>query len=463
MADPNLYDALVVGAGQAGPSVARYLASLGQRVALVERDKLGGTCLNSGCRPTKALRASARAVHVARSSAAHGVTVGDVSFDLAVAMERMRGLVDGWRDGFRQVLASTEGIELIPGHARFTGTRGGQHELQVGERTIRSRHVVLDVGARARVPSIPGLDSIPYLTHESILALDTLPEHLVILGGSYISLEFGQIFRRFGSRVTIVEGGPRLASREDASVSEDIRRFLEEEGVEVHVETQVALVAASAEGGVEFTLQDRTQLTGSHLLLAVGRVPNTDRLGLDTIGLETDARGYIKTDGQFRTPLPGIVALGDVNGRGAFTHTAYQDGEIYIDALKGGLRSADDRITTYAMFTDPPLGRVGMTTREARASGRTVLKASYGMDAVTKAALDGERHGRIEILVDASSEQILGATCLGLFGDEIVQIVSALMHAGAPYTVLQHMLPIHPTVAEFFPTVLAGLAPLDPE
>ncbi|MEL6188358.1 MAG: FAD-dependent oxidoreductase, partial [Myxococcota bacterium] len=335
--------------------------------------------------------------------------------------------------------------------------------LQVDERQIRSRHVVLDVGARARIPSIPGLDSVPYLTNESVLALDTLPEHLVILGGSYISLEIGQIFRRFGSRVTVIEGGPRLAGREDAPVSDEIRSFLEEEGVEVWVESQVGLAAASARGGVELTLQDRTVLEGSHLLLAVGRVPNTDKLGLETIGLRTNARGFIETDGQFRTQVPGIVALGDVNGRGAFTHTAYQDGEIYIDALKGGTRSADDRISTYAMFTDPPLGRVGMTTREARASGRTVLKASYAMDAVTKAALDGERRGRIEVLVDADSHQILGATCLGLFGDEIVQIVSALMHAGAPYSVLQHMLPIHPTVAEFFPTILDGLAPLGPE
>ena len=452
------FDAIVIGAGQAGPGVARHLASVGGQVAVVEQDKVGGTCLNRGCRPTKALRASARIAHLARTASEHGVTTGDVVVDFAAAMARKDRMIDGWVDSSTKSLEDTDGITLVHGRARFTGTEDGEHVLTVDERSLAAPKVFLNVGTRATEPPIPGLDDVDWLDNDSILHLDSLPEHLVIVGGSYIALEFGQMFRRFGSGVTILERGQHIAGREDDDIAAEITRFLVEEGVDIR--TDVSVEAVAAEGGGVRVDAGTGSIAGSHLLLAVGRTPNTDLLDLAAVGLETDDRGSITTDGTFHTSVEGIWALGDINGRGAFTHTSYQDQEILIDSLTGGSRTADGRIPTYAMFTDPPLGRVGMSERDARQSGQRVLMATFPMSEHTRAILDGETAGLIKLLVDADTDRFLGAATLGMAGDEIIQVVSALMHADAPCRVLAEMLPIHPTVAEFFPTILGKLEPL---
>ena len=458
------FDTIVIGAGQAGPGLATFLAGDGQRVALIEADKVGGTCLNRGCRPTKALRASARVAHLARTAGKHGVDTGDVSVDFAAVIARKDEMIDGWVSGFAEYLGGVERLELIRGEGRFTGTVDGRHHVAVGERVLAAPAVILNVGTRATVPPTPGLDPalgdvVPYLDNDSVLHLDALPRHLVILGGSYIGLELGQLFRRLGSEVTIIERGPRVAGREDPEISAEIARFFAAEGVTLRTDVGVTRVE-TVDGGVRVVTADGDDVGGTHLLVAVGRTPNTDTLALDTIGLATDDRGFVATDGSFHTAVHGVWTLGDVNGRGAFTHTSYQDHEILVDHLRGGARSADGRIPTYAMFTDPPLGRVGFNDREARASGRRVLKASFPASRITRAVLDGETDGLVNVLVDADSEQLLGASVLCLSGDEIVQIVSALMHAGASYRVLADMLPIHPTMAEFYPTILKSLTPL---
>lgn len=450
------YDAIVIGAGQSGPGVARYLAGAGRRVALVEADKVGGTCLNRGCRPTKAMRASARVAHQARRAGDYGVSTGAVTVDFAAVVARKDAIIEPWVRGSTDSLAHTDGIDLIVGEARFTGRDGDAFTVAVGDRELRTTEVFLNVGTRATVPPIPGLDQVEFLDNDAILHLDALPEHLIVVGGSYIGLEFGQMFARFGSQVTVLERGPQVAGREDADVRDEIARFLTAEGLDLRTGVTVTAVAPDGDG-VRVELGDGSSVRGSHLLVAIGRTPNTDRLGLDTIGLATDERGFISTDGVFRTAVDGVWALGDINGRGAFTHTSYQDYEILVDHLDGGTRSADTRIPTYAMFTDPPLGRVGMTEREAVAAGRNVLVSTYAMSDLTRAILDGETDGMIKLLVDGDTDRFLGAATLGLAGDEIVQIVSALMHADAPCRVLAEMLPIHPTVAEFFPTILAGL------
>jgi pyruvate/2-oxoglutarate dehydrogenase complex dihydrolipoamide dehydrogenase (E3) component len=452
-------DAVVIGAGQAGPGIATVLAEMGRRVALVEADKVGGTCLNRGCRPTKALRASARVAHLARTASRHGIHTGQVTVDFAAVMARKDTLIDGWVAGLAQSLEHVDGMTLLYGEARFEGRAGPAFEISVGDRTLTAPEVFLNVGTRATTPAIPGLDEVAWLDNDSVLHLDELPSHLVVLGGSYIGLELGQLFRRFGSAVTIIEAGPAIAGREDPEISAEITRVLQSEGIAIHTSTAVERIER-ADGGVLAHLAGAT-VEGSHLLLAVGRTPNTDRLDLDRIGLGTDGRGYLATDGVFRTSVDGVWALGDINGRGAFTHTSYQDYEILADHLRGGQRTADGRIPTYAMFTDPPLGRIGMNDHEARASGRMVSKASLPMSAVTRAQLEAETDGLINILVDTETERFLGASVLGLTGDEIVQIISALMHAGAPFHALAEMLPIHPTVAEFYPTILGGLAPLE--
>ena len=453
------FDAIVVGAGQAGPGIATTLVDQGRRVALIEQDKVGGTCLNRGCRPTKALRASARIAHLARTAGQHGVCTGEVTVDFGAAMARKDALIDGWVDGYTESLGHTDGLALIHGQGRFFGSSDRGHEMTVGERRVAAPHVFLNVGTRAAVPPIAGLDTVPWLDNDRVLHLDALPHHLVILGGSYIALEIGQMFRRFGSAVTIIERAERVASREDVEISTEVARFLVAEGIALRTSTTVEHVAATA-GGIRVITGDGQHTDGSHLLIALGRTPNTDTLNLAAVGIDADDRGYIHTDGHLRTAVDGIWALGDINARGAFTHTSYQDYEIVVDNLKGGSRTADGRIPTYAMFTDPPLGRVGMTEAEARASGRRVLKATFPMHDVTRAELDSETDGLISLLVDADTERFLGGATLGITGDEIIQIVSALMHADAPYRVLAEMLPIHPTVAEFFPTILGKLEPL---
>ncbi len=456
---PERFDAIVIGAGQAGPSIARHLVTDSKRVAVVEQDKVGGTCLNRGCRPTKAMRASARVAHVARTAGDHGVSTGEVVVDFAAVVARKDRLIDGWVESSTKSLEDTDGLSLVHGQARFTGTGDDGHVVAVGDRLLAAPHVFLNVGTRATEPPIPGLADVAWLDNDRILHLDALPEHLVIVGGSYIALELGQMFRRFGSAVTILERGQHIAGREDDDIAAEITRFLDAEGVTIHTAVAVDRVEATG-AGVRVHTDAAGAIDGSHLLLAVGRTPNTDLLDLGAVGLVADEHGIIATDGTFRTAVEGIWAVGDINGRGAFTHTSYQDYEILVDSLAGGRRTADDRIPTYAMFTDPPLGRVGMTEGEARQSGRRVLMATFPMSEHTRAILDGETAGIIKLLVDADNDRFLGAATLGIAGDEIVQVVSALMHAGAPCRVLAEMLPIHPTVAEFFPTILRRLEPL---
>lgn len=465
------FDAIVIGAGQAGPGVARHLVERGERVALVEQDKVGGTCLNRGCRPTKALRASARVAHLARTAGVHGVRTVEVTVDFAATMARKDAMIDGWVESSTDSLAHTDGLTMVHGQARFTGSGDDGHTVAVGDRqdavavgdrVLAAPKVFLNVGTRATAPPISGLDTVPWLDNERVLHLDALPAHLVVLGGGYIALELGQLFRRFGSAVTIVERSARIAAREDDDIAAEITRFLAAEGITIRTSTAVTTVAAAGDG-VRVTTDATGAIEGSHLLLAVGRTPNTDTLDLAAVGLGTDDRGYLTTDGTFRTAVEGIWALGDINGRGAFTHTSYQDFEILVDHLDGGSRSADGRIPTWAMFTDPPLGRVGMNEGEASRSGRNVSMATFPMVEHTRAQLDGETAGLIKLLVDADTDRFLGAATLGLAGDEVIQIVSALMHADAPCHVLADMLPIHPTVAEFFPTILQRLRPLSPK
>ena len=459
----TIFDTIVIGAGQAGPGLAATLAGRGEKVAIIERSHLGGTCINTGCRPTKAIRASARAAHVARSSAALGVHCPEVRVDFAEVIGRKDALLAGWRAGSNSWLENDPVITLYRGSARLDGTEAGEHVVQVdggaqdGQR-LRARRVIINTGGRSVPPPIAGLDDTPWLDHVSILDLKDLPRHLVVLGGSYIGLEFAQIFRRFGSAVTVVERAPRIVAREDVEISAAIAQFLRHEEIDVIEATETTSVSCS-DGGVMVTLGDGRTIAASHVLVASGRVPNSDGLGLETVGVDRDGRGFITTDEVYQTSAEGIYAVGDVNGRGAFTHTSYQDYEILADHLAGGARTVAGRVTTYALFTDPPLGRVGMTFDEARRSGRSISTVSFPMARVTKAVLDGETDGLVNIVTDTATGEILGAACLGLHGEEIVQSISLLMHVGAPVSTLASWLPIHPTVTEYLPTIVSGLQP----
>lgn len=447
------YDSIVIGAGQAGPSLAVRLAKAGQRVALVERKALGGTCVNTGCMPTKTLVASARAAWVLAQAARWGVHIeGDVHVDMKAIKARKDAIVRESVESLERWLTSTENLDLIMGHARFESPT----RIRVGEVSLEADRFFLNLGARASQPSIEGLESTPHLSNASLLDLERLPEHLLILGGSYIGLEFAQMYRRFGSKVSLIERGPRLAPKEDDDVSEALYEFLSEEGIEFHLESQVTRVEAAREG-VRVYLQGRpAPLSGSHLLLALGRRPNTDDLDLHKAGVSCDARGYIQVDDTLRTNLPHIYAMGDVHGRGAFTHTSYNDYEILAqNLLEGGSRKLSDRIPTYALFTDPPLGRVGMSEREARASGRKIRVCKRPMTRVGRAREMGETLGFIKVVVDLESQEILGAAILGVHGDEAVHCITDTMYAKASYTTLRDAVHIHPTVSELIPTVLS--------
>jgi pyruvate/2-oxoglutarate dehydrogenase complex dihydrolipoamide dehydrogenase (E3) component len=445
------YDAIVVGAGQPGPGVAGSLAGQGKRVALIEMDRVGGTCLNHGCKPTKALRASGVVAHQARRAAEYGVHTGNVTVDFGTAIRRVHTIIDTMRQSLLDYLEGIENLDLIHGEAQLKSGPDGRHSVTVAGQTLTAPEVYLNLGARALVPPLDGLDSVSYMTEVELLGLEELPKHLLVVGGGYIGLEFGQMFHRFGSAVTVVAGGG-IAAREDDDVSKLISDLLTEEGV-VIVGSRTKSVRPHPEG-VQMTLEDGSVLTGSHLLIATGRKSNSDLIGEH--GLEVDGRGYFRINSRFETSVKGVWALGDVNGHGAFTHTAYQDGQILLDES----RTVDGRITAYAMFTDPPLGRVGMTERDARQSGRNVLKAEVPMSKVSRAILEGETIGIIRILVDADTEEFLGATFLGMHADDLCQIIGTAMQAGIRYPVLRDALPIHPTVAEFIPSVLGSLKPL---
>jgi pyruvate/2-oxoglutarate dehydrogenase complex dihydrolipoamide dehydrogenase (E3) component len=455
------YDAIVIGTGQAGPSLAARLSREGLETAIIERKLVGGTCVNVGCIPTKTLVASARAAHLARRALDFGVTVdGPITVDMAGVKARKDRIVGESNTGLTQWLEGLEHVSLIRGHARFAGPR----TVEVNGERLEAERIFINTGARARVPDLPGLDAVPYLTNSGMMALDFLPEHLLIVGGSYVGLEFAQMYRRFGSEVTVVEMGERLVAKEDADVSEAIHEILVDEGIGVRLNAECIEVGASPGRirlGLECAAEPR-EIDGSHLLVAVGRTPNTDDLGLERAGVETDERGYIRVDERLQTNVAGIWALGEVNGRGAFTHTAYNDYEIVAANLfDADPRKVTDRILCYGLFIDPPLGRIGLTERQARASDRRVLIGKRAMTQVGRAREFGETRGFMKVLVDADTEEVLGAAILGLSGDEVVHSLLDLMYAQGAYTVIARGVHIHPTVAELLPTVLQDLKPLD--
>lgn len=456
------YDAIVIGSGQAGPFLAVRLAKAGLKTALVEREHLGGTCVNDGCIPTKTLVASARAAHVTRHAGAWGVRIdGAISVDMkAVKARKDRVVADSIR-GLTKWIAATPGLTLVWGHARFVAANA----VEVGGARLEAPRIFINVGARPVLPGWDGIAAVPVLTNVSMMAVDTLPEHLVIAGGSYIGLEFAQMYRRFGSRVTVIEYGDRLIAREDREVSREVQAILEREGIAFHFSVQSAQVAPGKDGlgvRVAFGAGAAAQaVEGSHLLAAVGRKPNTDDLGLDQAGIATDARGFIVVDDELRTSVPGVWALGDVNGRGAFTHTSFNDHQIVADnLLHGGKRKVSDRLTAYALFIDPPLGRVGMSEAEVRARGKPALVGVMPMTRVGRARERGETQGFMKVLVDAASERILGASLLCIEGDEIVHSLLDVMVADASYKVIERAVHIHPTVSELIPTLLGELEPL---
>ncbi|HET9412746.1 MAG TPA: FAD-containing oxidoreductase [Pseudolabrys sp.] len=456
----NSFDAIIIGTGQSGPSLAERFAQQGLRVAVIERKYFGGTCVNTGCVPTKTLVASAYVAHMARRAADYGVDIGGpIKVDMERVKARKDGIVAKSRNGVKGWMEGLAQSTVYHGHARFTGPK----TVSVNGEVLEADRIIINTGGRALVPAMSGLDRVPYFTNSSMMEVDFLPEHLLIIGGSYIGLEFAQAYRRFGARVTVVEMGERLIAREDPDVSKAVREILEGEGIEVRLNAEC--IAVEKDGnGVAMRVDCSTGapvVQGSHLLLAVGRQPNTDDLDLERAGVTTDAKGFITVDDQCRTNVAGIWAVGDVNGRGAFTHTSYNDFEIVAANLfDNDRRRISDRIPCYALFIDPPLGRVGMTEREARANGIKALAAKRMMTTVGRARERGETLGFMKVMVDAASKKVLGAAILGLAGDEVVHAFLDVMAAGAPYTAISRTMHIHPTVAEYLPTMLGDLKPL---
>ena len=454
------FDALIVGAGQAGPSLAVRLAKAGRKTALIERHLLGGTCVNTGCTPTKALVASAHAAHIARRGSDFGVKTGPVSVDMRAVKARMDAIVTKSRTGLENWLQNTSNCTVIRGHAQFTGP----HAMKVGDEIFEAEQIFLNVGARPLIPNMPGVDSVPFLTSTSILGLNEVPRHLIVVGGGYVGLEFAQLFRRFGSEVTVIEQHLRLASREDEDASRVIREIFAAEGIQLRVNAKCIHLERQGDGvlaGMECD-EGAPHVEGSHVLLAVGRTPNTSDLNLAAAGVKVDAKGYIRVNDELQTSAPGIYALGDCNGRGAFTHTSYNDHEIVADnLLSGGQRKVIDRISTYAIYIDPPLARVGLTEAEVRESGRSALIGNRAMTRVSRAIEKSETAGFMKLLVDAETKQILGATVFGVGGDEAIHCILTAMYARQPASLLTHSVHIHPTVAELIPTVLGELKSLN--
>lgn len=453
------FDAIIIGAGQAGPSLAGRLTTAGMKVAMVERKLFGGTCVNTGCIPTKALVASAHAAHLARRASDFGVTIGGpVGVDMPAVKARKDKVSGDSRRSVESWLRRMQGCTVFEGHARFVSAT----EVSVGDDLLQAPRIFINVGGRALVPPLPGVDEVPCLTNTSILELDQVPRHLAVIGGSYIGLEFAQMYRRFGAEVTVIEKGPRLVAREDEEVSGAIRDIFEGEGVVVRLDAECIRFQPAADGiqvGVD-CLAGAPEVMASHVLLAVGRRPNTDDLGLDQAGIELDPHGYIPVDEQLQTRTPGIWALGDCNGRGAFTHTAYNDFEIVAaNLLDNDKRRVSDRIPVYALFIDPPLGRVGLTEAQARATGKAVRVGQRPMTRVGRAVEKGETAGFMKVVVDAESEAILGAAILGVGGDEAVHCLIDTMSCGGTGDALRRTMHIHPTVSELIPTILGELKP----
>ena len=454
------FDAIIIGTGQAGPSLAARMTREGMKTAIIERKLFGGTCVNVGCIPTKTLVASARAAHMARRGTDYGVAIeGPIAVDMKQVKARKDGVVRQSNEGVTKWLKTMENLTVYEGHGRLESSTS----VRVNGDLLEADKIILNVGGRARVPDLPGLTDVDYLTNSTMMEVDFLPEHLIVIGGSYIGLEFAQMYRRFGSRVTVVEMSERLIARDDEDVSAEVKAILEAEGIEVRLEAEC--VAFARRGDQIVVTVDCApapeEVLGSHVLLAVGRSPNTDDLGLAAAGIETDPRGFIVVDDQLRTNVPGIWAIGDVNGRGAFTHTSYNDFEILAANLfDDDPRRVTDRILTYGLFIDPPLGRVGLTEREVRESGRKALVSKMMMSRVGRARERGETQGFMKVLVDAETERILGAAILGIGGDEVIHCLLDVMYADAPYSVIRRAVHIHPTVTELIPTMLGDLKPL---
>jgi pyruvate/2-oxoglutarate dehydrogenase complex dihydrolipoamide dehydrogenase (E3) component len=455
------FDAIVIGTGQSGPALAARLTKEGMKTAVIERKLFGGTCVNVGCIPTKALVASARAAHMARRGADFGVAIaGPVEVDMKKVKARKDAIVRQSNEGVTNWLKNMQNCTVFHGHGRFESA----HSVRVDDALLEAEKVFINVGARPFVPDMAGISDVDYLTSSSIMEMDFLPEHLIIIGGSYIGLEFAQMYRRFGSRVTVVEMGDRLIARDDEDVSAAVKEILEDEGIEIRLNAQCLSVSGHAQGvAVQVECDSGApEIVGSHILLAVGRRPNTHDLGLEEAGITMDARSFIVVDEQLRTNVPGVWATGDVNGRGAFTHTSYNDYEIVVANLfDNDLRKLSDRITAYGLYVDPPLGRVGMTENEVRATGRKALVGKMMMARVGRARERSETQGFMKVLIDAESKKILGAALLGIGGDEVVHSILDIMYTGAPYTTIQRAMPIHPTVSELIPTMLGDLKPLE--
>ena len=455
------FDAIIIGAGQAGPPLAGRLTAAGMTVAFVERHLFGGTCVNTGCMPTKTLVASAYAAHLARRASDYGVVLGSPpQIDMPKVKARADAVSASSRTSIEQWLRNMNGCTVFKRHARFESA----HVVRVDEQQLTAPRIFINVGGRALVPEMPGVGEVPFLTNTSILALDQVPKHLIVIGGSYVGLEFGQMYRRFGADVTIVEKAPRLIGREDEDVSQEVRSIFEREGITVHT-SATCIALAKHDQGVAVSVDcthGPPEYVGSHVLLAVGRRPNTDDLGLDKAGVATDARGYITVNDDLSTTVPGIWALGDCNGKGAFTHTAYNDFEIVAaNLLDGEHRAVSKRVPAYALYVDPPLGRVGITDAEARAGGRKLLVGKRPMSRVGRAIEKDETQGFMKVVADAGTKKILGAAILGTGGDEAIHGLLDIINAGVTYDVLQRAVPIHPTVSELIPTLLSEMKPAE--
>jgi pyruvate/2-oxoglutarate dehydrogenase complex dihydrolipoamide dehydrogenase (E3) component len=454
------YDAIVIGSGQAGNPLSQKLADHGWTVALIEKEHLGGTCINTGCTPTKTMIASAQVAHYARHAARWGVLAGDVRVDLAKIVARKKQIVGQWRDGLARKVEQRKTLHLHRGQARFLDP----HRLQVGDEILEAERIFINTGTRVAVPTLDGLNTVPYLTNATIMELTTLPEHLVVIGGGYIGMEFGQMFRRFGSKVTIVHNGGQILAREDADVAAELQKALEAEGMRFVLDARTTRVEQKG-GGIALTIQSGTgseTVAGSHLLVATGRLPNSDDLGLEKASVKVDAHGYIRVNNWLETGVPGIWALGDVKGGPAFTHISFNDYQIvYGNLIEGRSLTTDHRYVPYSVFTDPQLGRVGLTEKEARASGRRLKMGKIPMSWVARAIERDETAGLMKLVVDADTDRILGAAILGTEGGELVQILGAVMLAGAPYTLLKGAVYIHPTLAEGFWTLMEEVKPVD--
>src|SRR5712691_2633129 len=454
------YDAIIIGSGQGGTPLARRLADLGKTVALIERKELGGTCINTGCTPTKTMIASAQVAHYARNATRWGVQTTGVTVDLPAIVARKDRIVQRFRAGHQRRVDARANLHLYRGAARFLTP----HSIRVGEQVVEGEQIFIDTGTRPSIPRVPGLEAVPYLTNATIMELSALPEHLLVLGGGYIGLEFGQMFHRFGSAVTVIHQHGQILPREDADVVTELQKALEAEGLHFLLNARTTKVEQN-HGQITLTLEradgSRT-VSGSHLLVATGRTPNTEELDLDNAGVETDKDGFITVNSRLETNVSGIWALGDVKGGPAFTHISYNDFQIiYGNLVEGKNLSTEHRIVPYAVFTDPQLGGVGITEKEARVKGYRLKIGTLPMTAVARAIEREETAGLMKLVVDAATDRILGASILASEGGELVQILGAVMLAGAPYSLLKGAIFIHPTLAEGFWTLMEEVKPVD--